>query len=208
MPFVRYWLHNAWVKMGEEKMSKSLGNFITIRDGLEKVGGDGLRLWILTSHYRKPLTFTEETLEAAKHGAERLRTAARAPATDGDGGVDLAAYRERFTAAMDDDLNTPQALAVLFDLAKEVNRARDEGRGVARGAGRCSSSWPTCSACGSEQTRAVDRGGAVHRAAGADPQRAARGEAVAARRPRPRRPAALNVTLEDGPQGTTWKPES
>ncbi len=131
VPFVCYWLHNAHVKMGEEKMSKSLGNFITIRDGLRKVGADGLRLWVLTSHYRKPLTFTEETLEAAKHGIDRLRTAARALAGDGDGGLDLAASRDRFSAAMDDDLNTPQALAVLFDLAKDVNRARDDGRGAA-----------------------------------------------------------------------------
>jgi cysteinyl-tRNA synthetase len=129
-PFVKYWLHNAWVKMGEEKMSKSLGNFITIRDGLKKVGGDGLRLWVLTSHYRKPLTFSEDTLEAAKTGAERLRTAARAVSGDGDGGIELTAFRERFGGALDDDLNTPQALAVLFDLAKEINRARDEGRGV------------------------------------------------------------------------------
>jgi cysteinyl-tRNA synthetase len=131
VPFVRYWLHNAWVKMGEEKMSKSLGNFITIRDGLQKAGGDGLRLWVLTSHYRKPLSFSEATLEAAKNGAERLRNAARAPAEEGDAAIDLQAHRERFTAAMDDDLNTPQALAVLFDLGKEVNRARDEGRGGA-----------------------------------------------------------------------------
>ena len=130
-PFVRHWLHNAWVKMGEEKMSKSLGNFITIRDGLKKVGGDGLRLWVLTSHYRKPLTFSEDTLEAAKTGADRLRTAARAPGDGGDGGIDVGAFRDRFTAAMDDDLNTPQALAVRFDLAKEINRARDDGRGVA-----------------------------------------------------------------------------
>jgi cysteinyl-tRNA synthetase len=135
VPFVRLWLHNAWVKMGEEKMSKSLGNFITIRDGLDKVGGDGLRLWILTSHYRKPLTFTEDTLDAAKAGAERLRTAARTSGPDGDGGFDLAPFRDRFTEAMDDDLNTPQALAVLFDLAKEVNRARDEQRGISSAQG-------------------------------------------------------------------------
>jgi cysteinyl-tRNA synthetase len=133
VPFVRYWLHNAWVKMGEEKMSKSLGNFITIRDGLNKVGGDGLRLWVLTSHYRKPLTFSEDTLEAAKNGADRLRTAARA--TDdgqGESGIEVDSYRDRFIAAMDDDLNTPQALAVLFDLAKATNRAHDDGRAVGR----------------------------------------------------------------------------
>ena len=126
-PFVRVWLHNAWVKMGEEKMSKSLGNFITIRDGLKKVGGDGLRLWILTSHYRKPLTFSEDTLESAKTGAERLRTAARASSADGPHGFDLAFYRTGFTEAMDGDLNTPQALAVLFDLARAINRAREDG---------------------------------------------------------------------------------
>ena len=131
VPFVKYWLHNAWVKMGDEKMSKSLGNFITIRDGLNTVGGDGLRLWVLTSHYRKPLSFSEATLEAAKHGADRLRTAARAQSDAGDAGIDLSAFRERFTASMDDDFNTPQALAVLFDMAKEINRCRDEKQGVA-----------------------------------------------------------------------------
>ncbi len=129
-PFARYWLHNAWVKMGEEKMSKSLGNFITIHDALETVGGDALRMWILTSHYRKPLTFSEETLEAAKAGAERLRTAARAGADGGGEPIDAAQFKERFATAMDDDLNTPQALAVLFDLAREINRARDSGRAV------------------------------------------------------------------------------
>jgi cysteinyl-tRNA synthetase len=133
VPFVRYWLHNAWVKMGEEKMSKSLGNFITIRDGLNKVGGDGLRLWVLTSHYRKPLTFSEDTLEAAKNGADRLRTAARASDDgQGDSGIETDSYRDRFIVAMDDDLNTPQSLAVLFDLAKAINRAHDEGRAVGK----------------------------------------------------------------------------
>jgi cysteinyl-tRNA synthetase len=131
VPFVSVWLHNAWVKMGDEKMSKSLGNFITIRDGLNTVGGDGLRLWVLTSHYRKPLSFSEATLQAAKNGADRLRTAARAPSDPGDGGIDLQAFRDRFTTSMDDDLNTPQGLAVLFDLAKEINRCRDERRGAA-----------------------------------------------------------------------------
>ncbi|MDZ4278342.1 MAG: cysteine--tRNA ligase, partial [Dehalococcoidia bacterium] len=79
-PFVRYWVHNAWVKAGEEKMSKSLGNFVTIGDALERWPPDAIRMWVLTSHYQTPLTFTEEALGAAKRGAERLRQAARAPA--------------------------------------------------------------------------------------------------------------------------------
>lgn len=130
-PFARYWLHNAWVKMGEEKMSKSLGNFVTIRDALNAVGGDALRMWILTSHYRKPLTYSEETLEAAKAGVERLRNAVRVDAAGSGDPIDATPFRERFIAAMDDDLNTPQALAALFDLAREINRGRDAGRSVA-----------------------------------------------------------------------------
>ncbi len=134
-PFVRYWLHNAWVKSGEEKMSKSLGNFISIGDALEQYSADAIRMWVLFSHYRTPLTFTSEALSAAKRGAERLRLAVRTPSNDADGAdgdaVDAAPNREQFIAAMDDDLNTSKALAALFDLAHEINRGRDEGRKVA-----------------------------------------------------------------------------
>jgi cysteinyl-tRNA synthetase len=204
-PFVRTWLHNAWVKMGEEKMSKSLGNFITIRDGLEKVGGDGLRLWILTSHYRKPLTFTEETLEAAKHGAERLRTAARAPGGD-DGEWDLAAFRDRFSAAMDDDLNTPQALAVLFDLGKEINRARDEGRGIGAAQALLLELGDVLG------LRLEQGGGSIEAAPFIDLLVQVRTELRAAKQwqlsDRVRDGLKeLGVALEDGPQGTTWKQE-
>ena len=206
-PFVRYWLHNAFVKMGDDKMSKSLGNFISIRDGLNKVGGDGLRLWILTSHYRKPLTFSEETLEAAKHGADRLQTAARASSSDGDGGIDLAALRERFTASMDDDLNTPQALAALFDLAKDINRGRDEGRGVLEAQ---SLLLELADVLGLRLERAEQ---SIEAAPFIDLLVQVRGELRAAKQwqlaDRVREGlAALNITLEDTPEGTTWKPES
>ena len=134
-PFVRYWLHNAWVKSGEEKMSKSLGNFIPISEALEQYSADAIRMWVLFSHYRTPLTFTSEALSAAKRGAERLRLAVRTPSNGADGPednvVDAAPCREQFIAAMDDDLNTSKALAALFDLAHEINRSRDEGRKVA-----------------------------------------------------------------------------
>ena len=132
VPFVRYWVHNAWVKVGEEKMSKSLGNFITIAEALEQWPPDAIRLWVLTSHYRTPLVYTDDALAAAKRAVERLRIAARTPGaatTDGEA-VDPAPYRARFIEAMDDDLNTPRALAALFDLAHEVNRGRDEGRPI------------------------------------------------------------------------------
>jgi cysteinyl-tRNA synthetase len=124
-------VHNAWVKAGEEKMSKSLGNFVTIADALERSPPDAIRLWILTSHYRTPLTYTDEALDAAKKAAERLRTAARG-AGDGTGeAVDVERYRKQFIDAMDADLNSPKALAALFDFAREINRARDEGRPAA-----------------------------------------------------------------------------
>ena len=130
-PFVRYWIHNGWLTFAEEKMSKSLGNIITIREGLEKYGSDGLRAFVLTSHYHAPLSYSEEALESGKRAAERLRLAALLPGGDGPpADVPVETYRERFLAAMDDDLNTPAALATLFDLARDINRSRDEGRGI------------------------------------------------------------------------------
>jgi len=72
-PFVKYWIHNGFIKLGEEKMSKSLGNLVTIKEVLEKYSADALRIFILSSHYRSPLTYLEEALEAAERGAERLR---------------------------------------------------------------------------------------------------------------------------------------
>ncbi len=129
-PFVRYWLHNGWLYLGEEKMSKSLGNIIPIGEALPKYGADGCRLFILDSHYRSPLTYSEEGLEASKRAAERLRLAA-APAPAGKGTpVDAQPFRQRFLDGMEDDLNTAQAVAALFDLAREVNRGRDEERPV------------------------------------------------------------------------------
>ncbi len=127
-PFVRYWLHNGWLFLGEDKMSKSLGNIITIREGLDHYGADGLRIFVLTSHYRAPLTYSPDSLEAGKRAAERLRLAASLPGGDAEPAVDPEPFRQRFSECMDDDLNTAGALAALFDLAREINRARDEGR--------------------------------------------------------------------------------
>ena len=213
VPFVRYWLHNAWVKMGEEKMSKSLGNFITIRDGLKKAGGDGLRLWVLTSHYRKPLTFSEDTLDAAKAGADRLRTAARAdarpsgrtPGDDGDGGIDLGAFRDRFIAGMDEDLNTPQALAVLFDLAKEVNKARDEGRGVVPAQGLLVELADVLGLRLEHAEQSIAAAPFIDLLVQIRTELRAAKQWQLADRVRDGL-TELKITLEDGPQGTTWKP--
>jgi len=131
-PFVKYWLHNGMVQFGEEKMSKSLGNLITIKEALNRYSADALRIFVLNSHYRSPLTYSEEAIEAAKGGAERLTGAKyRDDPTEGRGeALDSEPYHQRFIKAMDDDFNTPQAMAVLFDLAREINQAADGGIGI------------------------------------------------------------------------------
>ncbi len=130
-PFVRYWVHNGWLTLDEEKMSKSLGNIVAVREALDRFGADGIRVFVLTAHYRAPLNYSEEALDAAKRAAERLRIAASLPGGDGPpADIMPAEYRQRFTEAMDEDLNTSAALAALFDLAREINRARDEGRDI------------------------------------------------------------------------------
>ncbi len=127
-PFVKYWLHNGLLQLGEDKMSKSLGNLITIKEALEKYSADAIRIFVLSSYYRSPLTYSEEALEAAEGGADRLRQAVYEEGEGAtEGRIDTEPYRNRFTEAMDDDFGTPQALATLFDLAREINRADETG---------------------------------------------------------------------------------
>ncbi len=128
-PFVKYWLHNGLVQLGEDKMSKSLGNLITIKEALERYSADAVRIFVLSSHYRSPLTYTEEGLEAAERGADRLRQATQGEGREKKAGerVDAEPCRQRFIEAMDDDFNTAQAIATLFDLAREINRAGESG---------------------------------------------------------------------------------
>lgn len=125
VPFVRHWLHNGLLQMGENKMSKSLGNLITVKQALERYSSDAIRLFILSSHYRSPLTYSEEALKAAESGMERLRQAADGGVADGSV-LDAEPYKSRFTGSMDDDFNTAQAMAALFELAREINRGREE----------------------------------------------------------------------------------
>jgi len=131
-PFVKYWMHNGLLQLGEEKMSKSLGNLITIKEALVKYSADALRLFILSSHYRSPLKYSEEAIEAASNGAERLlRAISRNEPTDGKReAFDAEPYHKQFIEAMDDDFNTPQAIAALFDLARDINRGETEGLNV------------------------------------------------------------------------------
>ncbi len=120
--FVNYWMHNGFVRVDDEKMSKSLGNFFTIREVLAQYDPEVVRFFILRAHYRSPLNYSDAHLEDARHALTRLYTALRGLAPS-DGGIDWEeAHALRFRAAMNDDFNTPEAVAVLFDLANETNR--------------------------------------------------------------------------------------
>jgi cysteinyl-tRNA synthetase len=121
-PFVNLWMHNGFVRVNEEKMSKSLGNFFTVREVLKSYRPEIIRFFILSSHYRSPLNYSDEQLNDAKAGLDRLYTALRgvSPAA----GAVSSAYETRFKEAMNDDFNTPVAIAVLFDLARELNKAK------------------------------------------------------------------------------------
>jgi len=132
-PFVKYWLHNGLLQLGEEKMSKSLGNLVTIKEALQKYSADAIRIFALSSHYRSPLTYSEEALEAAERGAERLRQTARREVGEKEptGEMVVETYKKQFIEAMDDDFNTAQAVAIMFDLAHDINRAGEPGYGVA-----------------------------------------------------------------------------
>ncbi len=119
-----YWIHNGFVRIDDQKMSKSLGNFFTIRDVLKKYDAEVIRFFILRAHYRSPLNYSDHHLDDAKHALSRLYTALRgldASITTIDWTHPQAA---RFKTAMDDDFNTPEAIAVLFELANEVNKSR------------------------------------------------------------------------------------
>jgi cysteinyl-tRNA synthetase len=122
--FVNYWMHNGFVNVDKEKMSKSLGNFFTIREVLKKYDAEVVRFFILRAHYRSPLNYSDAHLDDAKGALTRLYTALKNVSVAEGTTVDWnETHAQRFKAAMDDDFNTPEAVAVLFDLANEVNKS-------------------------------------------------------------------------------------
>ncbi|TCK04646.1 cysteine--tRNA ligase [Phorcysia thermohydrogeniphila] len=139
-PFVRYWIHNGFVMVNKEKMSKSLGNFFTVKEILEKFSPDVLRLFLLSTHYRSPIDFSTERLEEAERSLKRLlnfldsKEVIRSLPEKGEEEdvIDVESYRKKFEEAMDDDFNTAKAFGVLFELVKEANQLKDrylrEGR--------------------------------------------------------------------------------
>ena len=128
-PFSRYWMHNGLLQLGSDKMSKSLGNLVLVVEALERYSPDAMRLYFLSSHYRSPLAYSDEGAAAIERSLDRIRHALT-PSNGSGPQVDPSSHAARFATAMDDDLNTPQAVAALFDLARDINRGRDAGQQV------------------------------------------------------------------------------
>ncbi|MES2587284.1 MAG: cysteine--tRNA ligase [Pseudomonadota bacterium] len=125
-PFVNYWMHNGHIRVNEEKMSKSLGNFFLIRDVLKNFDPEVLRFFMLRAHYRSPINYSDAQLEEARSGLVRLYTALAQVSVSNHPVEPHSPWAQRFAAAMNDDFNTPEAIAALFDLASEVNRAQGD----------------------------------------------------------------------------------
>ena len=208
-PFARYWLHNGFLSIDHEKMSKSLGNVVLVHDLLETIPGEVVRLALLSAHYRQPLDWSEETIESARKKLDRLYGALR--------GIDVPAELRRetgppaaFIDALEDDLNTPMAMSELFGLARELNRSDEPARRQVIAA--------QILACGDlmgvlqsdpEAWFARDADGQIS----ATEIAALRAERDAARAARNfdiadairEQLAADGVQIEDGPAGTTWR---
>ena len=130
-PFVNTWMHVGFVNINDEKMSKSLDNFFTIRDVLEKYDGETLRYFLISSHYRSPVNFSEESLESSRTALTRLYTAIRGLSANTKEMNKVSMhfdYEKRFNEALDDDFNTPIALSILFEIAKHANTERENDK--------------------------------------------------------------------------------
>ena len=134
-PFVNFWIHNGLLRLSEddtEKMTRHTGNFVSCRDAIESRNPEALRIYFLSSHYRSPLTYSDDGLDSAERSRQRLINSLREEASTKNVDEVLSAddHKSRFITAMDDDLNTPQALASLFDLARDINRSKEQGISV------------------------------------------------------------------------------
>lgn len=209
VPFCRYWMHNGFVNVEHTKMSKSLGNIVRVRDLLKQAPGEAVRLALLSAHYRQPLDWTEDVLVEARRKLDRLYGTLR----------DIPGWQEcwrttgpdeHFLAALEDDLNTPKALAVLFDLVRDANRSEDPAERTLLAARLRASAellgvlavepevWFKAEAAASLGGEEVDRLIAERREA------RARRDFAAADRIRAQLTEA-GIAIEDGPEGTRWR---
>ncbi|MGP0980637.1 MULTISPECIES: cysteine--tRNA ligase [unclassified Serratia (in: enterobacteria)] len=211
-PYVNYWMHSGMVMIDKEKMSKSLDNFFTIRDVLGHYDAETVRYFLMSGHYRSQLNYSEENLKQARTALERLYTALRG--TDADAApAGGEAFEARFREAMDDDFNTPEAYSALFDLAREVNRLKGEDMAAASGMAAELRKLANVLGLLQQEPEQFLQGGAQ-----VDDGEVAEIEALIKQRNEARtakdwaladaardRLNEMNIVLEDGPQGTTWR---
>ena len=221
--FANVWMHNGFVRINEEKMSKSLGNFFTVREVLPRLRPEVLRLFLLSSHYRGPVNYAEDNLRQADAALQRLYLALRDVKGDARGDAPLLrGASRRFAEAMDDDFNTPEALAAMQSLARDLNVAKSAGEG-AKAAGFAAElrhlggilGLLQCEPAAWLETRSELTGSGSASAEDLDPEEIDRlvQARIAARKSRDFAAsdrirdelAAKGVVLEDGPAGTTWR---
>ncbi|MFZ7234230.1 cysteine--tRNA ligase [Avibacterium avium] len=208
--YVNYWIHSGMIMVDKEKMSKSLGNFFTIRDVLNHYNGEVVRYFLLTAHYRSQLNYSEENLNLAQGALERLYTALRDtdPSVAPQGGEEFVA---QFKEAMDDDFNTPNAISVLFEMAREINKLKGEDKTKANQlAARLRELGDILGLLQQDPESFLQ--------AGADDDEVAKIEALIKQRNEARAAKnwaaadearnqlnAMGIVLEDGANGTTWR---
>ncbi|HLG20815.1 MAG TPA: cysteine--tRNA ligase [Bdellovibrionota bacterium] len=214
-PFAKYWLHNGFVNLNKEKMSKSLGNIVTLKSLLAKYHPEALRLYLLSSHYRSPIDFFDGAVEEAAKGLDRMYRVLLAIPEDVREGSSAEKYARPFREAMDDDFNTAKAIAVLFDAVKEANRLQQKAETVAEAMALRATVIRLANVLGLLQDDPQSYFQSIPGKADFDRPQI---ESLIAQRAEARRTKdfqradrirdelkALRVIVEDSPEGTTWR---
>ncbi|MCU7555909.1 cysteine--tRNA ligase [Alteromonas sp. ASW11-19] len=208
-PYVNVWMHTGMVQVNDEKMSKSLGNFFTLRDVLKDHDAESLRFFLMSAHYRSQLSYSQDNLTQAKSALERLYTALRGVTVNPDVELSHGGYLARFEQAMNDDLNVPEAFSVLFDLARELNKQKDNAEEAGNLAGVLKQLGGILGVLQSDPDTYL-QSGSDDDAAEIEALITQRNDARAAKDWAAADAArdaltAKGIVLEDGPQGTTWR---